>query len=113
MKAKFTFSDSFENFFGGSRVWISPYKKEETPDLPILDLGIDITMTCHITCCLAADEDEPQNWKDTTIRVCGTICHRRVVIDSRGQSHMIYTVAPNLTSTEDIRHVMHKVLDKN
>lgn len=111
MKSEFTFSDSFENFFGGSRVWISPYKEEETPDLPILDLGIDITMSCRITCCLTADEDKPQNWKNTPVRICGTICKRRVVIDSRGKSHMIYTVAPNPMGAEDIRIAMHKVLD--
>lgn len=110
MKSEFTFSDSFENFFGGSRVWISPYKEEETPDLPILDLGMDITMSCRITYCLTGDEDEPQNWKNSPVRVCGTICHRRVVIDSRGQSRMIYTVAPNLKETEDIRRAMRKVL---
>ena len=111
MKSEFTFSESFENFFGGRRVWISHYKEEETPDLPILDLGMDITMSCRIKCCLAADEDEPQNWKDTPVRVCGTICRRRVVIDSRGQSLMIYTVAPDPMGTEDIRHAMHEVLD--
>lgn len=111
MKSEFTFSDSFENSFGGSRVRISHYKEDETPDLPILDLGMSITMSCRITCCLAGDEDKPQNWKDTPVRVCGIICKRRVVIDSRGQSHMIYTVAPSLAEAEDIRRAMHKVLD--
>ena len=111
MKSEFTFSESFETFFGGSRVWIAPYKEEEIPDLPILDLGMDITMSCNITCCLTADDDKPENWKSTPVRICGTICGRRVVIDSRGQSHMIYTVAPNYMGTEDIRNAMHKVLD--
>jgi hypothetical protein len=111
MKSEFTFSENFEKLFGGCRVWITPYKEEETPDLPILDLGMDITLSCRITCCLTNNETRVQDWKSTPIRILGTICKRRIVVDSRGQSHMIYTVAPSPTGTEDIRLAMHKALD--
>lgn len=111
MKSEFTLTESFENFYGGIKVWIAPYKEEETPDMPILDLNMDISLSCRISCCLVADEANPENWKSYPVMIYGTIVGRRVVVDSRGQSHMIYTVAPTPGGADNICKAVHKALD--
>lgn len=111
MKSEFTFEEAFENYYGGCKLWIAPYKEEETPDLPILDLGMDISISCRITACLSANEDKPEHWKDKPVMIYGKISGRRVVIDSRGQSHMIYTIEPNHYSVDHLRNEIHSILD--
>lgn len=110
MKSKFTFTDSFESFFGGVKVWITPYKEEETPDLPMLDLNMDISISCRIAACLVADEAKPENWKYAPVMIYGKITARRVVIDSRGQSHMIYTIDPTNGGCDNVRHCINNML---
>lgn len=110
MKSEFTFTDSFESFFGGVKVWITPYKEEETPDLPILDLGMDISISCRIAACLSKNEDKPEHWKSAPVMIYGKITARRIVIDSRGQSHMIYTVDPTHGGCDNVRHCIDNML---
>jgi hypothetical protein len=118
MKSEFTFTKTFEkfrnfqreNFLGGAKVRISPYKKEETPDLPVLDLGMDISLSCRISCCWAVDEDKPQNWKSAPVMIYGKISARRVVVDSRGQSHMVYAIEPTNAGCDNIRHCINDML---
>jgi hypothetical protein len=102
MKTEFKLVEEAESVYPGHRMWIESYKEAETPEMPILDLHMAVTVCCNVTFCRTRDLDCPDNWISVPVCICGEVAGRRAVVNSRGESHMVYEIAPSAATTNDL-----------
>lgn len=109
MRTDFNFTPSTSgNIKEGYLVWPTLRELAKEPDLPLLNNGMDITVFCNVVYCKVEDINDSSRWNNFLTKVSGKIASSRVAVSEGGDSMVIYSIALDKKSMDDIKSHIEK-----